>query len=100
LGALADEIFGERDPADHFFEGHAHKIEAGTDGGYTLSLPLPFAEKEEMELYRDKDELTIRVGNRRRNFVLPRALWDLEATEARFSGGTLEIGFVRPQLDQ
>lgn len=100
LGALADEIFGENDPSRRFFEGQAHKIEAREDDGYILSLPLPFTEKEDIELYRDKDELTIRVGNQRRNFVLPRALWELEATEARFSGGTLKINFVRPQPDQ
>jgi arsenite-transporting ATPase len=94
LRALADEIFDTRDPADRFFEGHAHQIKANPDGGYVLSLPLPFADKKDVELYRDHDELTVRVGNQRRNFVLPRALWDLETTQARFRGDTLEIGFV------
>jgi arsenite-transporting ATPase len=96
LSALADEMFGERDPADRFFEGQAHYITPGEDGAYTLSLPLPFADKDDIELYRDKDELTLRVGSQRRNFVLPRALWELEATEARFTGDTLKIGFVKP----
>jgi arsenite-transporting ATPase len=99
LSALADEIFDERDPADRFFEGQAHYITPGKEGGYTLSLPLPFADKEDIELYRDKDELTLRVGNQRRNFVLPRALWELEASEARFTNDTLRIRFVKPSSD-
>jgi arsenite-transporting ATPase len=94
LKALADEIFDARDPAERFFEGHAHQIKANPNGGYILSVPLPFADKKDVELYRDRDELTVRVGNQRRNFVLPRALWDLETTQARFKGDTLEIGFV------
>lgn len=100
LSALADEMFGERNPADRFFEGKAHHITPGEGGGYTLSLPLPFVSKEDIELYRDKDELTIRVGNQRRNFVLPRALWELEAAEARFSGDMLKISFIKPPPDQ
>lgn len=100
LTALAEEIFGERDPADRFFVGQAHHISPGKDGDYTLSLPLPFVEKGDIELYRDKDELTIRVGNQRRNFILPRALWELEATQARYSGDTLKISFVKPRSER
>ncbi len=100
LTALAEEIFGERDPADRFFIGQAHHISPGKDGDYTLSLPLPFVEKGDIELFRDKDELTIRVGNQRRNFILPRALWELEATQARFSGDTLKISFVKPRSER
>jgi arsenite-transporting ATPase len=99
LSALAREMFGARDPADRFFEGQAHQIRPVEDGGYILSLPLPFVEKEDIELYRDKDELNLRVGNQRRNFVLPRALWDLEATKARFTGEALEISFLKPRPD-
>jgi arsenite-transporting ATPase len=95
LSALAREMYGARDPSERFFEGQAHRIRPGENGDYVLSLPLPFVEKKDIELFREKDELTIRVGNQKRNFVLPRALWDLEAKEARFSGDILEINFVR-----
>jgi arsenite-transporting ATPase len=99
LSAMAQEIFGKHDPADRLFEGQAHQITSGKDGDYVLSLPLPFVDKKDIELYREKDELTIRVGNQRRNFVLPRALWDLEAAEARFTGDILKIGFVKPSSE-
>ncbi len=93
LRLLARELFAERDPAERFFDGQAHQIVPQEDGGYTLRLPLPFADQNDIELYRDRDELTLRVGNQRRNFILPRALWELEATQARFVGGTLLIHF-------
>jgi arsenite-transporting ATPase len=99
LGALSEELFATRDPADRFFEGQAHYISPSEDGEYILSLPLPFVSKDDIELYRDKDELTIRVGNQRRNFILPRALWELEATQARFTGDTLKISFVKPHSE-
>jgi arsenite-transporting ATPase len=97
LSALSDELFGEHDPAERFFSGPTHHITPSDNGGYVLNVPLPFVVKEDIELYRDKDELTLRVGNQRRNFVLPRALWELEATEARFTGDTLRISFVQPR---
>jgi arsenite-transporting ATPase len=95
LSALAQEMYGTRDPAARFFEGQAHRIRPGENGEYVLSLPLPFVDRKDVELFRERDELTIRVGNQKRNFVLPRALWELEAKEARFSGDMLEINFVK-----
>jgi arsenite-transporting ATPase len=100
LNALGDELFGARDPAERFFDGHAHQIKPDENGGYVLRLPLPFADRKDVELFRDKDELTIRVGNQRRNFVLPRALWDLEAKEARFRDDALQIRFVPPRSEE
>jgi arsenite-transporting ATPase len=99
LRALAGELFAMRDPSQLFFEGRAHHISPGENGEYVLSLPLPFISKEDIELYREKDELTIRVGNQRRNFILPRALWELEAKQARFSGDILKIRFVKPHSE-
>jgi arsenite-transporting ATPase len=99
LSALADELFGEHDPSERFFEGRAHHITPAQGGAYVLNVPLPFADRKDLELYRDRDELTLRVGNQRRNFVLPRALWELQATQARFTGDTLQIHFVPPDQD-
>ena len=95
LSALAQEMYGTRDPAARFFEGQAHRIRPGENGEYVLSHPLPYVDRNDVELFRERDELTIRVGNQKRNFVLPRALWELEAKEARFSGDMLEINFVK-----
>ncbi len=94
LRRLADSLYGEKNPADKLFDGTTHQIDGLDDGSYTLRVPLPFADKGDMDLYRSRDELTLRVGPYRRNIVLPYALWDLEIGDARFEQSTLIIRFI------
>jgi len=94
LRQLADQIYGDNSPIDKMFEGKAHSIDKDdTSGQYMLRVPLPFVDKEDMDLYRSRDELTLRVGPYRRNIVLPYALWDLEIADAKFDEATLVIRF-------
>jgi arsenite-transporting ATPase len=93
LRKLGDALYGDQSPAERMFEGKTHTIETDEDGNYTLIVPLPFAHKEDMDLYRSRDELTLRVGPYRRNIVLPYALWDLEIADARFDESKLRIRF-------
>jgi arsenite-transporting ATPase len=95
LRKLATELYGDRNPADKQFDGKTHRIETSEDGNYVLTVPLPFATKEDLDLYRSRDELTLRVGPYRRNIVLPYALWDLEIGDARFEQASLRISFVK-----
>ncbi len=100
LRKLADELYGEENPVEKMFDGKTHKIEKDEGGdGYRLSVPLPFVDKDDMDLYRSKDELTLRVGPYRRNIVLPYALWDLEIADARFKESTLIIHFSNSGAD-
>lgn len=93
LRKLGQALYGDRSPADRMFDGKTHSIETQADGTYKLSVPLPFADKSDMDIYRSRDELTLRVGPYRRNIVLPYALWDLEIADARFEQSTLSIRF-------
>jgi arsenite/tail-anchored protein-transporting ATPase len=97
LRRLADALYGDRNPADVMFQERTHHIEPDGSGGYHLIVPLPFAEKEDLDLYRSADELTLRVGPYRRNIVLPYALWHLEIDHARFEQSRLRIHFARPE---
>lgn len=94
LRRLADHLYGERNPADVMYNGLTHTIEHAENGGYVLNVPLPFASKEDMDVFRSADELTLRVGPYRRNIILPSALWKLEIKEARFVESTLKIKFL------
>src|SRR5690606_18949338 len=95
LRRLADALYGERNPAEMMTRGHSHQIESDGQDGYYLIVPLPFAEKGDLDLYRSADELTLRVGPYRRNIVLPYALWNLDIENARFEQSRLRIHFVR-----
>jgi arsenite/tail-anchored protein-transporting ATPase len=97
LHKLAQELYGDRNPAQKLFDGTTHRIQSSGDGGFVLSVPLPFATKADLDLYRSRDELTLRVGPYRRNIVLPYALWDLEIGEARFDQSTLRIQFIKDE---
>lgn len=93
LRELGQALYGDRNPADKMFDGKTHTIESQPDGTYKLNVPLPFANKDDMDIYRSRDELTLRVGPYRRNIVLPYALWDLEIADAKFEQSTLSIRF-------
>jgi len=95
LRRLADALYGDRNPAEVMSKSQAHRIESDGKDGYYLVVPLPFAEKGDLDLYRAADELTLRVGPYRRNIVLPYALWNLEIENARFEQSRLRIHFVR-----
>jgi arsenite-transporting ATPase len=94
LREMGHALYGERNPADRFYEGRTHDLERHDDGSYSLSIKLPFADKTQIDLYRGADELTLGVGSYRRNIILPRALWPLEITSARLENGTLTVRFA------
>jgi arsenite-transporting ATPase len=94
LRRMADALYGDRNPAEIMFEGATHQIIPDENGGYQLKVPLPFADRSDLDVYRSADELTLRVGPYRRNIVLPYALWKLEIGDARFEEAALNIRFV------
>ncbi len=94
LHKLGDLLYHDTDPVQKLFSGKTHQIVEQGDG-FMLSVPLPFADKKDLDIYRSRDELTLRVGPYRRNIVLPYTLWDLEIADAKFEQSTLNIQFVR-----
>ncbi|OGO05644.1 MAG: arsenic-transporting ATPase [Chloroflexi bacterium RBG_13_54_9] len=92
LRLMAQALFGDEDPTKVFYHGQTHDIRK-EDGNYVLTLPLPFVQKEEINLMRNGDELTIQAGRHKRNISLPRILAGLPVKEARFEGERLRIDF-------
>jgi arsenite-transporting ATPase len=62
-------------------------------------MRLPFVSREDMDIHRRGDELFVRVGTYKRNFVLPLTLQRLEVRGANFVGDHLEIAFARTPED-
>jgi arsenite-transporting ATPase len=94
LRRLAEALYGDEDPARLLYRGRAQTIEEEGDG-YVLSLPLPFATRDDLDLLRAGDELTVQVGSRRRNLVLPHALSGLEIGQAKLVDDSLKIRFEK-----
>lgn len=99
LRRLAQILYGDTDPSKQMATGAMHrieKVENATDGTkYVMHVPLGFADKNDMDFYRSRDEITLRVGPYRRNIVLPAVLHDLEL-EAKFVGQNLNVRFFKP----
>ncbi len=99
LRRLADELYGERNPAERLFDGVVHKLERlDNDDSWLLRVPIGFARKEQLDLFRSRDEITLSVGPYRRNIVLPDELQELEITSAKFEEKFLNIRFEQRDL--
>ncbi|MBA7622717.1 hypothetical protein ES703_30099 [subsurface metagenome] len=92
LEVIADALYREDDPTRLFFQGQVQDLQK-EDAHYILTLSLPLVEKGDISLMQSGNELIIRVGNFKRNIILPHTLVGLAATKARFDGGKLRIQF-------
>ncbi len=92
LRGFGDRIYGELDPAAQLHEGQPLRITRRA-GRTTLSLELPFADREDLELGRRGDELLVRVGPYRRAITLPDSLRGRGIVDAALRQGRLRITF-------
>jgi len=94
LVQLAELIYGAEDPMKIYYKGKPQRI-VREGKGYTLILNLPFAKKADLEVLKNEDQLTIQIGNYRREIILPSALALLDVKRAKFEAGELKINFTK-----
>jgi arsenite-transporting ATPase len=90
---MAMEIFHEEDPAGIKYDKRTYEV-IKTANGYTLSVYLPFADGGDFSINQKGDDFVIRVGNAKRNVMLPKFLADMSVSGAGFEKDTLNIRFV------
>jgi arsenite-transporting ATPase len=95
LAELGQALFGDSDPHHFLYRGRPYSV-SRDEAGYTLSLELPFASKDEISLSRNGDELVLQVGSWRRNLVLPRLLLDAPTQGAKMEDRVLKVRFAEP----
>lgn len=93
LRELGTALYAGTDPTTFFYRGRPYEV-VRQDGGFMLSVDLPFVDKDSIDLSRHADELVIDLGTWRRTLVLPRILVDATTVGASFEGGTLKVRFV------
>ncbi len=93
LAGMARDVFGRRDPTKVFFEGEPMRIQQENDE-YVVELMLPFATRENADVWTRGEELIISIGGFRRNIFLPRSLVGLEIREAKLREGVLSVRFT------
>ncbi len=92
LAALGREVYGDRDPAALFLR--ARPVRLSKRAGRTrLSIELPGASKEEVEVGVHGDDLVVRVRDARRLVALPASVAGRPVLGARLDAGRLEVEF-------
>lgn len=83
LRELGTALYAGTDPTTFFYRGRPYEV-VRQDGGFMLSVDLPFVDKDSIDLSRHADELVIDLGTWRRTLVLPRILVDATTVGASF----------------
>jgi arsenite/tail-anchored protein-transporting ATPase len=95
LDRLKETLYPGEDPAQVYHkETTLRVVQDGKD--YSLELYLPGIPKHQIELSKSADELNIRIGNHRRNLVLPQALAAMQPAGAKVEEDYLKIRFASP----
>ena len=94
LDRLAAELFGDDDPAEMLYHELSQEL-SGENGRATLRLPIPFAERGDIELKKIGPEVIVRVGGQKRTIILPPAIAAYSASGAHFEDGALEVFFEK-----
>jgi len=93
LARLKKDLWGDRNPAEVFYAEQTMNV-VTDNGQYRLDLYLPGIPKEQVELSKTGDELNIRIGNHRRNLVLPQTLAAMKPARAKMEEDYLRIHFA------
>jgi len=89
---VGEALYGDQDPSRSEPVEDLVGVTQDRDG-FLLSLALPLARLEDVDLARSGDELVVTVGGRRRLLALPGALCRCTVTGARLLGGRLVVRF-------
>ena len=94
LASLGAEVYGDSDPASVLYTDDPMRV-TKIGESYLLSLKLPFATRDEVELSVKSDELFVKVGPYRRTIMMPKVLTARELSGAQMRDDRLEIRFDR-----
>jgi arsenite-transporting ATPase len=94
LVALGEELYGDDDPLAEAPPADALLGVERTSDGFALTLALPLARIEDVQLSRTGDELVLTVLGHRRVLALPGALRRCVVDGATLAGGRLAVRFT------
>jgi arsenite-transporting ATPase len=94
LDRLADEVFADHDAEAMLHHDLSQEL-SSNNGTATLRLPLPFAEKGDIDLKKIGLEVVVRVGGQKRTILLPPSLAAYRPRSAQFEDGALSVTFEK-----
>ncbi len=93
LDRLKETLYAGEDPTQVYYKETTVRV-VQEKNQYSLELYLPGIPKDQIQLSKTGDELNIRIGNHRRNLVLPQALAALQPSGAKMDEDYLKIRFA------
>ncbi|MBE9128899.1 MULTISPECIES: TRC40/GET3/ArsA family transport-energizing ATPase [unclassified Coleofasciculus] len=93
LERLKETLYSEEDPTQVYYQENTIRV-VQNQSEYSLELYLPGVPKDNIQLSKTGDELNVRIGNHRRNLVLPQALAALQPAGAKMEEDYLKIRFA------
>ena len=92
LMELGENIYRGQDPSGIFYEHRPYDFIAENEK-QAIKLHLPFVSKDEINLLKVGEELVIRIGNFKKNIILPRTFVGLEPRKAKLEDEYLVVEF-------
>ncbi|HEY9610789.1 TRC40/GET3/ArsA family transport-energizing ATPase [Allocoleopsis sp.] len=93
LERLKETLYASEDPTQVYYQESTIRV-VQNNNQYSLELYLPGIPKDRIQLSKTGDELNVRIGNHRRNLVLPQALAALQPSGAKMEEDYLKIQFA------
>src|SRR5438132_12845070 len=90
---MAGSIYGDGDPSQIYYRRVPQRLQKVGDS-YTLSLLLPFVDKQHVDITHREGQLFVTVGPYKREISLPRVLNGKKVTRGRLESGTLSVTFA------
>ncbi len=94
LDSYSTVVYNKEDPAKIYYAGCPMKFEKRGET-MKVSLHLPYAKKEEIEVLARKDELILKFGGYKHSMALPQSFQKHDVIEAKFRGEELDIFFKK-----
>ena len=87
---FAHDLYGPEDPYSVFYKGKPIEF-TRENGKTTVKMKLPFADKENLNLFNRAGELIVEVKNWKRILYLPQTMANMQPTGAELKNGYLYI---------
>ena len=94
LAEMGRLIYGERDPSEILHQETLYEIVEDSNF-YVMNMKLPFVKKDYIDLFKEKEDLVVRIGSFKRHVFLPRALLNRKPTQAKLENNVLSIKFAK-----
>ncbi|MHC4642698.1 MAG: ArsA family ATPase [Planctomycetota bacterium] len=94
LVQLGRDIYSGQDPTKVYCDQRPQKIIRDKQA-YVLVLKLPFVKKAEVNILKNNHQLTIQIGNYRRDILLPSALSLMDVEKATLKADELRVTFCK-----